>query len=250
MMIAVGVLLVTGLWDQVVTWAAGPAGGVQRGGRLSCEHPRRPASPPVADPEPRHARRAGPRELAALVLAPAHLDAHRADAAAPAGAGRHPRLGRPAARRRLARPSPLAGRAPRLTPVFERLGLFSVYDSPWFSAIYILLMVSLVGCILPRSLVYWRALRARRPTPRAGLTRLPDHASYDLDDEPARRPRARAATELRTAPLPASRSRRRGCGRRRSGATCARPATCSSTCRCWWCWSASRSAACSATRAA
>ena len=39
---------------------------------------------------------------------------------------------------------------PQLTPVFDRLGLFSVYDSPWFSAIYLLLMVSLVGCILPR----------------------------------------------------------------------------------------------------
>ena len=39
---------------------------------------------------------------------------------------------------------------PDLTPVYERLGLFSVYDSAWFAAIYILLMVSLVGCIIPR----------------------------------------------------------------------------------------------------
>jgi cytochrome c biogenesis protein len=34
---------------------------------------------------------------------------------------------------------------PTLTPIYERLGLFSVYDSVWFSAIYILLMISLVG---------------------------------------------------------------------------------------------------------
>ena len=38
---------------------------------------------------------------------------------------------------------------PQLTPIYERLGLFAVYDSPWFSAIYLLLMLSLVGCIVP-----------------------------------------------------------------------------------------------------
>ena len=73
---------------------------------------------------------------------------------------------------------------PQLTPVFDRLGLFSVYDSPWFSAIYLLLMVSLVGCILPRSMVYWRALRAAPPDAPRRLTRLPDHATYVLDEEP------------------------------------------------------------------
>jgi cytochrome c biogenesis protein len=67
---------------------------------------------------------------------------------------------------------------PDLTPVYERLGLFSVYDSVWFSAIYILLMISLVGCILPRSAVYWRALRARPPRAPRNLSRLPEHASY------------------------------------------------------------------------
>ena len=46
---------------------------------------------------------------------------------------------------------------PTLTPVYERLGLFNVYGSVWFAAIYILLMVSLVGCVVPRLRVYWRA---------------------------------------------------------------------------------------------
>src|SRR6476469_10670906 len=62
---------------------------------------------------------------------------------------------------------------PQLTPVYEKLGLFAVYSSPWFSAIYILLMVSLVGCIVPRLLVYWRALRASPPTAPKNLQRLP-----------------------------------------------------------------------------
>ena len=67
---------------------------------------------------------------------------------------------------------------PKLTPVYEKLGLFGVYDSPWFSAIYILLMISLVGCIVPRTFVYWRALRSAPPTAPRNLTRLPDHATY------------------------------------------------------------------------
>jgi cytochrome c biogenesis protein len=74
---------------------------------------------------------------------------------------------------------------PKLTPVYARLGLFSVYDSVWFSAIYLLLVVSLVGCILPRSLVYWRALRARPPASLRHLDRLPGYASYITDQEPA-----------------------------------------------------------------
>lgn len=73
---------------------------------------------------------------------------------------------------------------PRLTPIWESLDLFSVYSSVWFSAIYILLMVSLVGCIIPRTGVYWRALRARPPRAPRHLSRLPEHASYDTEETP------------------------------------------------------------------
>ena len=59
---------------------------------------------------------------------------------------------------------------PTLTPVYETLGLFNVYGSVWFSAIYILLMVSLVGCVVPRLRVYWRAMRAQ-PPPRPAAPR-------------------------------------------------------------------------------
>ncbi|MBO9522454.1 MAG: cytochrome c biogenesis protein ResB [Nocardioidaceae bacterium] len=69
---------------------------------------------------------------------------------------------------------------PTLTPVYEKLGLFSVYDSPWFSAIYLLLMISLVGCILPRTGVYLRALRARPPKLPSRLDRLPEHRSFSV----------------------------------------------------------------------
>ncbi|MBI2242542.1 MAG: cytochrome c biogenesis protein ResB, partial [Nocardioides sp.] len=87
---------------------------------------------------------------------------------------------------------------PKLTPVYERLGLFSVYDSPWFSAIYLLLMVSLVGCIIPRAILYWRGMWAQPPAAPRNLTRLPDHATYQTAVAPdAVLERARATLRRR-----------------------------------------------------
>jgi cytochrome c biogenesis protein len=69
---------------------------------------------------------------------------------------------------------------PNLTPVYEALGLFSVYDSVWFSAIYILLMISVVGCVVPRLAVYWRAMRAQPPKAPRNLARLPERRSFTV----------------------------------------------------------------------
>jgi len=71
-------------------------------------------------------------------------------------------------------------RHPQLTPVYEKLGLFDVYSSVWFSAIYILLMVSLVGCIVPRLRIYWRAFRAAPPRVPRHLDRLPQSRRFEL----------------------------------------------------------------------
>jgi cytochrome c biogenesis protein len=71
-----------------------------------------------------------------------------------------------------------------LTPIYEKLGLFDVYSTPWFGAIYVLLMVSLVGCIVPRLRVYWRGLRAQPPAAPRHLLRLPDSSSYTTSAEP------------------------------------------------------------------
>lgn len=70
---------------------------------------------------------------------------------------------------------------PKSAPVLDKLGVFSVYTSPWFSAVYLLLLVSLVGCILPRSFVYLRALRARPPKSPKNFSRLPASASFETD---------------------------------------------------------------------
>ncbi|MDQ2758571.1 MAG: cytochrome c biogenesis protein ResB [Actinomycetota bacterium] len=67
---------------------------------------------------------------------------------------------------------------PTLGPVLDRLSVFDVYSSPWFASIYLLLVVSLVGCIVPRSRLHWRAIRAQPPRAPRRLERLPDHLSF------------------------------------------------------------------------
>lgn len=76
------------------------------------------------------------------------------------------------------------GNHPKLTPIYERLHLFDVYAAPWFAAIYLLLMISLVGCILPRLAVYFRALRAQPPRTPKRLGRFADSAAYVSDATP------------------------------------------------------------------
>ncbi|GAA3609559.1 cytochrome c biogenesis protein ResB [Microlunatus ginsengisoli] len=68
---------------------------------------------------------------------------------------------------------------PTLGPIYDKIGMFAVYSSPWFSAIYLLLFVSLVGCIIPRVGVYARALRADPPRTPRNLARLPAYASRE-----------------------------------------------------------------------
>lgn len=77
-----------------------------------------------------------------------------------------------------------AERNPELAPWAERFGLFDVYSTPWFSAIYLLLMISLVGCIVPRIATHWRALRTRPPAPPSRLSRMPGHIEVGVDSSP------------------------------------------------------------------
>ncbi|GAA3931468.1 cytochrome c biogenesis protein ResB [Microbacterium soli] len=66
---------------------------------------------------------------------------------------------------------------PDLFPILDGLSLFDVYSSPWFSAIYLLLFVSLIGCIIPRIKHHAKALRAQPPRTPVRLARLEDHRS-------------------------------------------------------------------------
>ncbi|GAA6524882.1 cytochrome c biogenesis protein ResB [Intrasporangium sp. DVR] len=74
---------------------------------------------------------------------------------------------------------------PTTGPWLDRLGFFDVYASPWFSAIYLLLFVSLVGCILPRSRQHLRSLRSTPPRAPARLARLDEHVEVTTSLPPA-----------------------------------------------------------------
>lgn len=73
---------------------------------------------------------------------------------------------------------------PTTGPWLDRLSFFDVYASPWFSAIYILLFISLIGCIIPRTSLHAKALRSTPPRAPARLERLPEHAELATDLDP------------------------------------------------------------------
>lgn len=75
-------------------------------------------------------------------------------------------------------------RHPDLAPVLDKLGAFDVFATPWFSAIYLLLFISLVGCLVPRSLAQLRGLRAQPVAVPRNLARLPHHAATTTDATP------------------------------------------------------------------
>jgi cytochrome c biogenesis protein len=74
---------------------------------------------------------------------------------------------------------------PGLAPWLNHLGLFNVFATPWFAAIYLLLFASLVGCVVPRT--FRLVGSARTPPPRAprNLARLPQSSSYSSALSPA-----------------------------------------------------------------
>ena len=118
---------------------------------------------------------------------------------------------------------------PTAGPVLDRLGFFEVYASPWFAAIYLLLFVSLIGCVLPRTRIHWHQVRSAaaaraappRPAGRAPASR-PSTASRRRCASGCARPCAPAVTACTRTTTRRSRPRR---------ATCARPETWCSTSR-------------------
>jgi cytochrome c biogenesis protein len=73
---------------------------------------------------------------------------------------------------------------PTVSPIYDKLGLFHVFSSPWFAAIYILLFISLAGCIIPRSWQFVGQLRSRPPGAPRNLTRLPAYSTWRTEASP------------------------------------------------------------------
>jgi cytochrome c biogenesis protein len=68
---------------------------------------------------------------------------------------------------------------PALAPWLNRLGLFNVFAAPWYAAIYLLLFLSLAGCVVPRTVRLARSGRALPPPAPRNLARLPSSARQE-----------------------------------------------------------------------
>jgi cytochrome c biogenesis protein len=62
---------------------------------------------------------------------------------------------------------------PSAGPLMDRLRLFDVFSSPWFSAIYLLLFLSLIGCLIPRTRLHLKALLKKPPKVPRSVGKLP-----------------------------------------------------------------------------
>lgn len=78
-------------------------------------------------------------------------------------------------------------------------GFFEVFTSPWFSAIYLLLFISLVGCVVPRCITYARQVVAKPPRTPRRLQRFTGYTSRPLADTVPKDIQHRAARHLKKA---------------------------------------------------
>jgi cytochrome c biogenesis protein len=61
--------------------------------------------------------------------------------------------------------------------LLNRIGAFDVFGSVWFAAIYLLLLISLIGCLIPRVRAHYRSARSRPPRTPQHLDLLPEYRS-------------------------------------------------------------------------
>jgi len=73
---------------------------------------------------------------------------------------------------------------PTLGPIMDSLGFFDVYGAPWFAAVYLLLFISLIGCVLPRVGVHWQAMRSQPPAAPRHLNRMSEFTEQQVADSP------------------------------------------------------------------
>ena len=67
---------------------------------------------------------------------------------------------------------------PTTGPILDRFYMFDVFASPWFASIYLLLFISLTGCVLPRAVDHYKEVRSQPPAAPRNLSRLPVHFQW------------------------------------------------------------------------
>lgn len=86
---------------------------------------------------------------------------------------------------------------PARADIYEAFQLFDVYSSVWFSAIYLLLFTSLIGCVIPRARHHIRSLRTAPPITPKNLSRLPGWTTRAADATSAEQGMHQASSRLR-----------------------------------------------------
>jgi cytochrome c biogenesis protein len=72
---------------------------------------------------------------------------------------------------------------PSLAKWIDRFSGFDVFSAPWFSAIYILLFISLIGCVLPRTFEHLKLVRAKPPVTPKSLKKLQGYVIFSSEGE-------------------------------------------------------------------
>ncbi|PPH39204.1 cytochrome C biogenesis protein [Rathayibacter sp. AY1E3] len=88
---------------------------------------------------------------------------------------------------------------PDLAPLLDRVQAFDTYTSAWFSSIYLLLFISLIGCIVPRTRHHFQAMRSRPPRTPARLQRLAGYTVREVEGATEEEAVASAHSVLRRA---------------------------------------------------
>jgi len=70
---------------------------------------------------------------------------------------------------------------PELAKFLDKLWMFDVYGSPWFSAIYILLFISLIGCVIPRTIEHAKTALSTPPSAPSRLERMEHYQVFAGD---------------------------------------------------------------------
>ncbi|NQX26244.1 cytochrome c biogenesis protein ResB [Microbacteriaceae bacterium VKM Ac-2854] len=70
---------------------------------------------------------------------------------------------------------------PDLAPLLDKVQAFDTYTSAWFSSIYLLLFVSLIGCVIPRTKHHFDAMRSRPPKTPVRLQRLAGYTTREVE---------------------------------------------------------------------
>ncbi|HEV7656027.1 MAG TPA: cytochrome c biogenesis protein ResB [Mycobacteriales bacterium] len=85
---------------------------------------------------------------------------------------------------------------PGWSRILDAAGFFDVFAAPWFAATYLLLFVSLIGCVVPRLRQHATAMLSAPPVVPRRLDRLAQSSSFSSAQAPAEAARA-AVSRLR-----------------------------------------------------